>query len=46
MAGELDTEFQRYLLEKFPNTELDQEQIDEFWDFWLNGYQIGAEDHY
>ena len=46
MASDLEIKFQNYMLERFPDTEFDQEQIDEFWDFWLSGYQMGAEDHY
>jgi hypothetical protein len=42
----IEDEFDEFLAKKFPNIELDQEQIDEFYDFWLDGYHKGAEDHY
>ena len=44
--NDLDIRFKNFLLETFPDVEIDADLEKEYWEFWVNGYQAGAEDHY
>lgn len=45
MENDLYVRFLNFLVSRFPETKVKQSTIDELYEFWLDGYQNGAEDH-
>jgi hypothetical protein len=42
MSDELRILFQNYMDERFPDTEMDEASLAEFFDVWMNGYECGV----